>query len=595
VIALSIWRDNAAVWREVFGLCWRRSRALFLTVCICLALDTVAIAAIGICLREVVNGTIESQTTAIVVGSVGAALGYGASITFDALVFGLRINLCELVAREHYDRQIQLAAMNIEGIEHLEQTEYLDNLTALYDNTWAIGLSAWSAVEAVALAARLLLVLGLLGSISPVLLVILLTGIVPLVFEQRARTVIQAADGRRAQDKRLQRRLFEILTGGASGKEVRVAGTSTHLVRLQREAAERSERIWLRANLRAGLLNALGWSIFSASFVAGLAVVVYSAAHDPAHLGDIVLTITVGTQLRSIVESAVRASTNTGGAGRVLDPYRWLRAYQADHASTATAPAPAELSQGITFENVTFTYANSEHAALEDFSVTIPAGSVVAVVGEYGSGKTTIVKLLEKMYRPDSGRILIDGTDLAEIETRSWRASTSAAFQDFGRYHSTFAEGIVLGDLANPDGVAAAVEYADAQALVDRLPHGVDTQLGRPFGGVDLSEGQWQKLALARASMRRAPLLFVLDEPTASLDAPSEHAIFERYMRRARDIAPGGITVIVSHRFSTVAGADLILVLESGRLVEFGSHEELLARSRTYAELYSLQQTAYRA
>ena len=322
---------------------------------------------------------------------------------------------------------------------------------------------------------------------------------------------------------------------------------------------------------------------------------VYSAARNPAHLGDIVLTITVGTQLRSIVESAVRASTNTGGAGRVLDPYRWLRAYQADHASTAAAPAPAEFTQGITFENVTFTYANSEHAALEDFSVTIPAGSVVAVVGEYGSGKTTIVKLLEKMYRPDSGRILIDGTDLAEFETRSWRAATSAAFQDFGRYHSTFAQGIMLGDLANPDRVAAAVEYADAQALVDRLPHGVDTQLGRPFGGVDLSEGQWQKLALARASMRQAPLLFVLDEPTASLDAPSEHAIFERYMRRARDIAPGGITVIVSHRFSTVAGADLILVLESGRLVEYGSHEELLARSRTYAELYSLQQTAYSA
>jgi len=595
VIALSIWRDNAAVWREVFGLCWRRSRALFLTVCVCLALDTVAIAAIGICLRAVVDGTIDSRTILIVVGAVGAALGYGASITFDALVFGLRINLCELVAREHYDRQIQLAAMNIEGIEHLEQTEYLDNLTALYDNTWAIGLSAWSAVEAVALAARLLLVLGLLGSISPALLGILLTGIIPLVFEQRARTVIQAADGARAQDKRLQRRLFEILTGGATGKEVRVAGTSADLVRLQREAAERSERIWLRANLRAGLLNALGWSIFSASFVAGLAVVVYSAARNPAHLGDIVLTITVGTQLRSIVESAVRASTNTGGAGRVLDPYRWLRAYQADHASTAAAPAPAEFTQGITFENVTFTYANSEHAALEDFSVTIPAGSVVAVVGEYGSGKTTIVKLLEKMYRPDSGRILIDGTDLAEFETRSWRAATSAAFQDFGRYHSTFAQGIMLGDLANPDRVAAAVEYADAQALVDRLPHGVDTQLGRPFGGVDLSEGQWQKLALARASMRQAPLLFVLDEPTASLDAPSEHAIFERYMRRARDIAPGGITVIVSHRFSTVAGADLILVLESGRLVEYGSHEELLARSRTYAELYSLQQTAYSA
>jgi ATP-binding cassette subfamily B protein len=121
----------------------------------------------------------------------------------------------------------------------------------------------------------------------------------------------------------------------------------------------------------------------------------------------------------------------------------------------------------------------------------------------------------------------------------------------------------------------------------------VDTQLGRAFGGIDLSEGQWQKLALARASMRAAPLLFVLDEPTASLDAPSENAIFERYMERARSIAPGGITVIVSHRFSTVAGADLILVLEDGHLIEAGSHEELLAGSSTYSELYSLQQTAY--
>jgi ATP-binding cassette subfamily B protein len=197
------------------------------------------------------------------------------------------------------------------------------------------------------------------------------------------------------------------------------------------------------------------------------------------------------------------------------------------------------------------------------------------------------------MYSPDSGRILIDGVDLAGIETRSWRTATAAAFQDFGRYHSTFAQGIVLGDLKAPDRLRSAIEHADAQALVDRLPEGVDTQLGRSFGGVDLSEGQWQKLALARASMRPSPLLFVLDEPTASLDAPSEHAIFERYMERARTIGPGGITVIISHRFSTVAGADLILVLEAGRLIEAGTHEELLAASSTYAELYSIQQAAY--
>lgn len=590
---LRILRHNAALFKEIFGLCWRRSRALFLVVCVCLTLDTFAVAAIGVCMRSMVSGTIESRGTVIVLGAVGAALGYAATTTFGEIVFSLRINLCELVAREHYDRQIQLAAMGIEGIEHLEQTAYLDNLTALYDQTWAIGQSAWNALEAVALAVRLFLVLGLLGSISPVLLAILAAGVVPLVFEQRARNVIQAAEGARSQDKRLQRRLFEILTGGATGKEVRVAGTSAHLVRLQREAAERSERVWRRANLNAGLLTALGWSVFAGSFVAGLAVVVVSAAHNPAHLGDIVLTITVGTQLRSLVQNAVRASSNTGGSGRVLDPYRWLRAYEAEHVPVGAGPVPARLTEGITFEDVSFTYASSDRPALDGLSVTLPAGTVVAVVGEYGSGKTTIVKLLEKMYRPSSGRILVDGVDLAEIDTRAWRAATAAAFQDFGRYHSTFAQGVALGDLDHPDRLAAAIAHADAQVLVDRLPEGVDTQLGRQFGGVDLSEGQWQKLALARASMRAAPLLFVLDEPTASLDAPSEHAIFERYMERARAIAPGGITVIVSHRFSTVAGADLILVLDKGRLVEVGSHEELLAESATYAELFALQQTAY--
>jgi len=589
----SVWRDNAAVWREVFGLCWRRSKVLFLTVCLCLALDTFAVVGIGVALRTVVSGTVADDTTAIAIGAVGAALGYAASATFSELMFSLKITLCEMVAREHFDRRIQLAAMGVEGVGHLEQTEYLDKLTALYDRTWAISMSAWSALESVAMVVRLVLVLGLLGSISPVLLVILLAAAVPLALEQRARKVVQAGEERRAQDKRLQRRLFEILTGGATGKEVRVAGTSAQLVRLQRAAAERGERVWLRANLRAGLLGALGWSVFAAAFVAGLAVVVDAADRAPSRLGDIVLTITVGSQLRMLVENAVRASTSTGSSGKVLDPYRLLRAYEAEHTPTATVPAPAGLSQGITFENVTFGYPNGRRPALEDFSVTIPAGSVVALVGEYGSGKTTVVKLLEKMYSPDAGRILIDGTDLAEIDGRSWRAATSAAFQDFGRYQSTFAQGILLGDLQNPERLAAAVEHADAQILVDRLPQGIDTQLGRAFGGVDLSEGQWQKLALARAAMRPAPLLFVLDEPTASLDAPSEHAIFERYMERARSIAPGGITVIVSHRFSTVAGADLILVLKGGRLVEAGAHEELLANSSTYSELYSLQQTAY--
>lgn len=232
-------------------------------------------------------------------------------------------------------------------------------------------------------------------------------------------------------------------------------------------------------------------------------------------------------------------------------------------------------------------------------TVRIPPGTVVAIVGEYGSGKTTLVKLLAKFYRPDQGRITLDGVDLSDMDTANWRSRISAAFQDFGRLETTFAQGVGLGDLphvTDRERIMRAVREADAVALVERLPQGLETQLGSELGAVDLSEGQWQKVALARAVMRDDPLLFALDEPTASLDAPSEHAIFERQMTRARGLAEsiGAITVIVSHRFSTVAGADLILVLDQGQLVESGTHAELSALDGgRYADLYRIQATAY--
>jgi ABC-type multidrug transport system fused ATPase/permease subunit len=221
---------------------------------------------------------------------------------------------------------------------------------------------------------------------------------------------------------------------------------------------------------------------------------------------------------------------------------------------------------------------------------------VVAVVGEYGSGKTTLVKLLCKFYRPLAGTITVDGTDLAAIDTGAWRSGLSVAFQDFGRYQTTIRETVLLGGLGSPDRVAEAVRAADADGLVAGLADGLDTEVGGEFGGVELSEGQWQKTALARACMRAVPVLFVLDEPTASLDAPSEHAIFSRYMARARSIggAAGAITIVVSHRFSTVSDADLILVMHAGRLAEAGSHADLLAAGGRYAELYRIQATAYR-
>jgi ATP-binding cassette subfamily B protein len=341
-----------------------------------------------------------------------------------------------------------------------------------------------------------------------------------------------------------------------------------------------------------------GWILFTAGFGAGLALIVYRAAHGDATIGDLVLAITVAVTLRDALSETVSAVTETLRGRVLVEPLLWLREYAEAARDRGDRPAPARLDEGITLDGVGFAYPGTQRAALDAVNVRLPAGAVVAIVGEYGSGKTTLVKLLTKLYSPDSGRILVDGIDLAEIAASGWRDRLSAAFQDFGRFHIRFGDAVGIGDVtarADSGRVAAAVDAADASSLVARLPDGLDTQLGREFDGVELSEGQWQKTALARASMRPAPLLFVLDEPTASLDAPSEQEIFERYMARARELArrSNAITVIVSHRFSTVSGADLILVMEAGRVVEQGTHDELVRAAGRYADLYGIQETAY--
>jgi len=236
---------------------------------------------------------------------------------------------------------------------------------------------------------------------------------------------------------------------------------------------------------------------------------------------------------------------------------------------------------------------------LDGFDVTLPAGSTVALVGDNGSGKTTLIKLLLGMYQPDSGEILIDGVPLAQIEPAAWRSRCTAAFQDFARFHLPAVESVGVADLdrlADEPAAAAALDRAGAGDLPTQLPDGLATQVGTVFtGGHGLSGGQWQKLALGRAMRRQDPLLVVLDEPTASLDAPSEHALFEKYAEAARTARrTGAVTVLVSHRFSTVRMADLIIYVADGRPVEVGSHDDLLRAAGRYAELFELQAAGYR-
>lgn len=235
--------------------------------------------------------------------------------------------------------------------------------------------------------------------------------------------------------------------------------------------------------------------------------------------------------------------------------------------------------------------------ALSDVSLDVLPGEIHALVGENGAGKSTLVKLLCKLYEPSSGQLLVDGMPLSRIDSDQWRRRASGAMQDFYRFELPVRTSVGVGDLPradDDDAVRSAVDRAGADDVVLRLEHGLDTQLGPTWpDGVDVSFGQWQKLALARGFMRPDPLLLVLDEPTAALDAETEHELFSRYAEAARAGGNGGITILVSHRFSTVRMADLIVVLANGTVAEHGTHTELLAAGGLYAQMYHQQASAY--
>jgi ATP-binding cassette, subfamily B, bacterial len=292
----------------------------------------------------------------------------------------------------------------------------------------------------------------------------------------------------------------------------------------------------------------------------------------------------------------------TQGVLRAARRYAWLADYGAAAQRRAQefvdAPTPAHLTHGITFEGVTFRYPGTDEDVLRDVSLHLPAGKVIALVGENGAGKTTLVKLLARMYEPTAGRVLIEGVDVRRLNPDAWRARISAAFQDFARFEFVVREAVGVGELPrveDREAVRAALTRADAAEVASSLPAGLETQLGRDWhGGVELSGGQWQRLALGRAFMREDPLLVVFDEPTAAIDAPTEHALFERFAAAARSGASRGtVTLLISHRFSTVRMADIILVLNGGQIVEQGSHEQLMRQGGLYSELYRLQAASY--
>ncbi|MFL6262786.1 MAG: ABC transporter ATP-binding protein [Thermoanaerobaculia bacterium] len=488
---------------------------------------------------------------------------------------------------------------SVATIAHQERPEYLDRLSVLRDQVFVLDHMYMSAFSICGWLLRLGVTLALLVSIHPALALLAVFALPTVLTSTWRPAVERAAYERGAPSARLARHLFTLATTAAPGKEVRVTGIGPRLAGERREAWERWYRPIAAARWGSAAWHMLAWAVFGSAWAGAVAFV---SAGLRASAGDVLLVLAAGARLSAYIGATVGEIGFLRGIW--MDGSRrlaWLEDYAASLVAGADLPVPARLQEGIRLDRVSFAYPGTDRLVLEDVTLELPAGAVIAIVGENGAGKTTLVKLLAKLYEPTSGAIHVDGQPLARMPADAWRERLAGAFQDFFRFELPARQSIGVGDVPRLDeepAVVRAVERAGAEDVVARWPAGLDTQLGPTWpGGVDVSFGQWQKLALARGFMRDHPLLLVLDEPTAALDAETEHALFERYAAAAhRDVtaADGRITILVSHRFSTVRMADLIVVLDGAHLVEAGTHEDLMARGGPYAELYGIQAAAYR-
>ena len=495
------------------------------------------------------------------------------------------------IALESHVARLQAS---IATIAHQEVPDYLDRIAMLRDQVFVLDHMYMSVFSMAGWILRLAVTMVLLASVHPALLLLAVFAI-PTIWSSTWRpTVERAAQERAAPFNRLARHLFTTATTAPAAKEVRLTGIGERLVRERRLAWERGHRPIAAARWGSMVWHTAAWAIFGAGFVGA---VVFVSAVLRASAGSVLLVLAAGARLSAYIGATVgELGFLRGfwvyGARRLA----WLEDYAASRASVASVTAPDRIVSGIRFERVSFAYPGTSRLVLDDVSLDLPAGAVVALVGENGAGKSTLVKLLAKMYEPTSGRILVDDIPLSAITADSWRERLAGAFQDFFRFELRALHSIGLGDVPHVDdrvAVSTAARRAGADDVVQRLRGGLDAQLGPTWpDGVDVSFGQWQKLALARGFMREHPLLLVLDEPTAALDSETEHALFERYAAAAR--GDGRLTILVSHRFSTVRMADLIIVLQGARVAELGSHDELLARDGVYAELYGIQAAGYR-
>jgi ATP-binding cassette subfamily B protein len=578
--------------RTLLGECLRQSPGRTWLVFVLAPLLAVAPGLTGLGLQWTVDGVLAGSRPLLVGGAVCVATA-GAFSLGGGRFMQVQLSLLGNEVGAELNRRIMRWCATLPTTAHLEDTASLRRIERIRGLGQRIVGHSAGLLHVAQSGLWLLVTTVLLIGVHPMLVVLPLFAVPSMLLTRIGARRTEAAVASTAERVRMQQHLFTMITEAGPAKELRLGTSGEHAAGIARRLREERIAILWRNSVAVGGLTLLGLLLFVAAFLGALYLTGRLALAGSVSPGALLLVATLGSQIRGqlgLLSYAIGASAR-GLA--MIDHYLWLRdLYQA--GTGGTLAAPDRLRDGVTMTGVTFSYGGPP--VLHDIDLHLPAGATVALVGDHGSGKTTLVKLLCGFHRPSAGTITVDGRSLALIDPEGWRERVTSAFQDFSRFPFLAGESVGVGNLPQMHDIAVAAGQGGADQVFARLPEGEQTRLGKALGdGVELSGGQWQKIALSRAFMRSTPLLAVLDEPTAALDAASEYGVYQQYAVAARQWqqATGGITLLVSHRFATIRMADLIVVLDHGRIIERGTHAQLIDRGGRYAHLYNLQSSAY--
>jgi ATP-binding cassette subfamily B protein len=508
------------------------------------------------------------------------------------------IDYCDGVLADRFTRHVSIRVMEHASrldLSSYEDPEFYDKLerarvqaTDRIGMVQAVGRLLQQAITAITLSASIFV-------FSPWLLLLLIAGVVPaFIGESHFAFLGYALNFRLTPTRRQLDYLRDIGASKESAKELKLFGLSGYLsgkyARLADEVYAESVSL-LNRRLRASSIFAL---LSTGAYYGAYAFVIYQTISGRLTVGTLVFLAGALSGASSNIQQIFSSFAGIADQALFLTDLLEFFAVEPKVKSKPQAlSAPRPVREGFKFENVSFVYPGTSRLILDNLSFRLQPGERIALVGENGQGKTTLVKLITRLYDPTSGRILLDGIDLREYDLEGLHHEIGVIFQDFMRYEMVARENIAMGKVSDLENVGRTVEAARkslAAPVIERLPLGYEQMLGRRFeGGVDLSGGEWQKVALARAYLRDSQLL-ILDEPTASLDARSERDVFQRFA----ELTQGKMAILISHRFSTVRMADRILVLEDGKIAEDGCHSELISRGERYSRMFELQAASYR-